>query len=434
VTTLAASPARRFGARTLLAWTFDRQQVLFGIATALVLVHLLDDSFVDPGRGVAAGHNLLGFAVPTGVAVAAAAAFPRLAAPLRVAVSFVFGLLTLFVAYVHALHIAWQAAGGSDYTGVVLFVAAGLFLLVAIALLLRPKDARSAVHRWARRAGVIPVALLLLLYVVLPVGVALWQTQKPRQPVDPGALAVPHEDVTLSTADGLELAGWYVPSKNRAAVLLVHGGGGSREGAAAHAEMLARHGYGVLLYDARGRGESEGRPDGYGWTWGKDVAAALAFLESRSDVARDRIGALGVSTGADVLIEAAAKRRDIHALVADGATARSVADARRVSGIDALPYWSAVYAAVRVFTGAAPGPPLAELVARVSPTPLLLISSDWDVEKKANLRYAESARPPVEHWQLPDGVGHTHGLRDLGPTYERRVTGFFDRALLSSEA
>jgi hypothetical protein len=45
-------------------------------------------------------------------------------------------------------------------------------------------------------------------------------------------------------------AGWYRPSRNGAAVLLVHGGGGDRSGPLRHARMLARHGDGVLLYDA----------------------------------------------------------------------------------------------------------------------------------------------------------------------------------------
>ena len=33
--------------------------------------------------------------------------------------------------------------------------------------------------------------------------------------------------------------------------------------------MLARHGYGVLLFDRRGEGESEGDPNGFGWQGSK---------------------------------------------------------------------------------------------------------------------------------------------------------------------
>ena len=35
--------------------------------------------------------------------------------------------------------------------------------------------------------------------------------------------------------------------------------------------MLARHGYGVLLFDRRGEGESEGEPNSWGWGGDRDV-------------------------------------------------------------------------------------------------------------------------------------------------------------------
>ena len=90
-----------------------------------------------------------------------------------------------------------------------------------------------------------------------------------------------HENVSFRTSDGLTLSGWYVPSRNGAAIVIVHGGGGDRDGDRRHAATLAHAGYGVLLYDARGRGESQGDPDAYGWTWGRDVDTAIAWLEQR---------------------------------------------------------------------------------------------------------------------------------------------------------
>ncbi len=71
----------------------------------------------------------------------------------------------------------------------------------------------------------------------------------------------------------------------------MHGGSSDRKGSVAHAKMLARHGYGVLLYDARGRGESDGSENNYGWDWGKDIAGALDFLKRQDDVDPGRIGA-----------------------------------------------------------------------------------------------------------------------------------------------
>jgi len=201
--------------------------------------------------------------------------------------------------------------------------------------------------------------------------------------------------VSFHTGDGLLLSGWYVPSRNGAAIVIVHGGGGDRDGARAHAAMLARAGYGVLLYDARGRGQSQGDPDAYGWAWGRDVDAAIAWLKQRPDIKAGRIGALGLSTGADVLVEAAARRHDIRAVVAEGTTTRSLTDTAKVlhgGGLLSIPFWWIPYAAAQVLENASPGPPLATLAAHPPhPDPLHRL----DVERRARITDLRAGRQPT---------------------------------------
>jgi fermentation-respiration switch protein FrsA (DUF1100 family) len=264
--------------------------------------------------------------------------------------------------------------------------------------------------------------------VVLPIAVAIVSTHKYREPVGAPPSAA-YRPVRFVADDGMRLSGWYAPSRNRAAVVLVHGGGGDRAGALAHAALLARHGYGVLLYDARGRGSSEGSPNQFGWGWQHDVAGAVAFLRHRPDVDPRRIAGLGLSTGADVLIRVAAEPDDgLAAVVADGATGESLADARSL-GLSAadLPYWAVMYGAASVLSGTPQSPPLKALVRRVAPTPLLLISAgDAATEGRFNALYARVARQPVELWRLT-GVGHTRAIHARAAAYERRVVGFLDR-------
>ena len=45
--------------------------------------------------------------------------------------------------------------------------------------------------------------------------------------------------------------------------------------------MLVRHGYGVLLLDARGYDGSQGDPNLFGWDDTKDIDAAVAWLQHR---------------------------------------------------------------------------------------------------------------------------------------------------------
>jgi pimeloyl-ACP methyl ester carboxylesterase len=404
-------------------------------ATAVALLHAIDDAFLNRQPGVDWNQHALAAAISLAAGVGAILAFPSLRPGFRAAIALVFGVFAIVNGALHVRHISIDGAAASDYTGV-LAVAAGVVLVVlglAIPLLHRGEGARTRGRRWTYRLVAIAVGALAAVYVLVPVGGAIVQTHKYREPIGrPPSSA--YRPVTFTSSDGLELSGWYRASQNRAAVVLVHGGGGDRTGAEEHAELLAHHEYGVLLYDARGRGESEGSPTGtFGWGWEKDVAGALAFVRERPDVDRERIGGLGLSTGAMVVIEVAAEDKQLKAVVADGATARSFTDYRNGVGLDLqAPFYVSLYTAGRVLSGFSPGEPLEELVGEVAPTPLLLISTGGSLpaELDVNRVYAKAAREPVEYWELPD-VDHTAAIRERAAEYERRVVRFFDGALLA---
>jgi pimeloyl-ACP methyl ester carboxylesterase len=270
----------------------------------------------------------------------------------------------------------------------------------------------------------------MLLFVSVPIAVGVAQTRKPGQTVPDSAFSTRHETVTMHTRDGLSLAGWYVPSKNGAAVVVVHGGGGDRRGSRRHAAMLARHGYGVLLYDARGRGESQGSPNAAGWTWQADVDAALGFLSKRQDVDPNRIGGLGLSTGADVLIEPAAKDPRLKAVVLDGSTARSLGDIRHMSlssQVTGLPYWAVAYGTIAVLDQSLPDEPLVDLARKIAPKAALFIASNELNEPVLARKYADAYGKPGALWRVD--AGHTRGLAEHPKEYDERVTAFLDKAL-----
>jgi hypothetical protein len=398
---------------------------VFHLATALIAVHIVDVELLEPQPGTSAADHLSAAIVPLAVAAAAAAFYGRLRPGLQAGTALCFGVLALVAARIAA----GGPISGSDVTGLLLFPA-GLALLAIGAYVPWRERGRGAATRRRRlvnRALAVAAGALVALFGVLPVALAIWTTGKFRAPI--GTFAVPHEDVAFRTSDGLRLSGWYVPSRNGAAILLVHGGGGDRDGARLHAAMLARAGYGVLLYDARGRGRSDGSPDAYGWTWGPDVDAAATWLEHRRGVRR--IGALGLSTGADVLIAAASRRRDIRAIVADGATTESLTDVRRSAhGGDllAVPLFAVQYAAAEVLEGHRQLAPLEQLARAVPPTPILFIASSWKVERAAAPLYARAAAASSSLWLVD--AGHTQGLRAHPGAYRRHVPGFFDRTLL----
>ena len=131
---------------------------------------------------------------------------------------------------------------------------------------------RAGPGRIARSAAV--GAVLVAFFVVYPTLLAVDYLAKPRDPINQAALGLPHERVTFPASDGVRLSGWYIASRNGAAIVLVHGGGGDRQGTIRHARMLAEAGYGVLLYDARGRGESAGHENAVRLAAGTATSAA----------------------------------------------------------------------------------------------------------------------------------------------------------------
>jgi len=401
-----------------------RETLVFRAATALAIVHALDDAFVhrDPGLGL--GQHALAGLIALAAGIGSAFAFPSLRPGVRAALAFSFGGLAIVNGALHATHVEQHGAGGSDVTGV-LAVAAGVVLLgLAVAIPWRHRGEGT----WKSRSLAVPAALLGTLFVLGPMSLGIIASHKWREPVgDPPSAA--YQDVSFKASDGLDIRGWYHPSRNGAAVLVVHGGSSDRKGSLHHAEMLAGQGYGVLVYDARGRGESDGSENNYGWDWAKDVDGALAFLAEREDVDPERIGALGLSTGADVLIEVAAERGDLGAVVADGAAAGSFEDWHRLRGTElgALPGWM-MFTTIRVMSGDPPGPPLEDLIARVE-SPTLLISAGTGEEREFNVLYDKAAGGPVEHWNLPDAT-HTHAIREERDAYVQRVVGFLNEALL----
>lgn len=115
-------------------------------------------------------------------------------------------------------------------------------------------------------------------------------------------LGRPFEEVYVTASDGVRLHCWYFPSdagSRRAgwALLVCHGNGGNISHRLALAEALLRTGVSVLLFDYRGYGRSEGRPNEAG-TY-RDARAAYEWLRTRGHEPA-RIVAAGESLGGAV--------------------------------------------------------------------------------------------------------------------------------------
>jgi len=119
----------------------------------------------------------------------------------------------------------------------------------------------------------------------------------------PSGLGLPFEEVTFSAEDGIRLHGWWVPGEpGRPVILFFHGNAGNISHRVENLWLLRRLGLGVLIFDYRGYGRSEGRPDEPGLA--QDARAALKWLEERG-VPRGELLYFGRSLGAAVALQLA---------------------------------------------------------------------------------------------------------------------------------
>lgn len=416
---------------TRLAAVVRRKNALFLVATGAVAVDLLDDSFLQPEPGTAAGDHLVSGLAPLGVLVFLAAAYLRARAGVRATIALALGLFGLVAGAVEAgYHAVSGDVSGDDCTGLLALVAGLLLVALGVVELWRK---RRFDERWRRRylrRSLVGVATAVVGFEIgFPILFAYGYTHFGRAFVAHAHLGVSYENVSFRTSDGLRLAGWYVPSKNGAAVIVLPASG--RSGPQAHVRMLARHGYGVLIFDPRGTGESEGDP--YRWGGERDVKAAIAYAQRRPDVDPERIGGLGLSLGGELMLQTAGETKALKAVVSEGAGIRSIREQMEKRGAlkwFSAPFWATQTAAITVFSNHAPPPNLKDLVAQISPRPVFLIYSGHPVGgEELNTTFYAAAGKPKTLWKIAD-AGHTGGLDAHPAQYERRVLAFFDHALL----
>jgi fermentation-respiration switch protein FrsA (DUF1100 family) len=420
------SSTRRIGS---IGARVGSETFLARVAIAAIALHVADDSFLQPQPGTSAGDHLTGGLLPIALLTVGAVLYPRLRAGARATLALAFGFLGLVFGIAEAGYYTVRVGpSGDDYTGLV-SIGAGLVLVGIGAVTLcrsRRLDDRK-LWRYPRRALLTVAALVVLWELGFPLALGYGTTHILRPIVPAANLGAAHEDVTFTTSDGLRLSGWYIPSRNGAAVIVFPG----RNGPQQRARFLAEHGYGVLLFDRRGEGESEGDGNLFGWSGEKDILAAIAFLKTRPDVDPTRIAGMGLSVGGELMLQAAAGTDGLAAVISDGAGTRWFGEEMEEFHGPAkwlgLPLLAVKTASVAVFSNTAPPPKLTDVVPHIHQPLFLIWSIDGGVETM-NPTYFRLAQGPKAIWGVPD-VGHLGALEAHPREYERRVTGFLDRAL-----
>jgi pimeloyl-ACP methyl ester carboxylesterase len=416
---------------SLHGYVRSRGHLVFLVSAGVILIHLLTQAFFNPEPMSDAGGNIVtGIAGPA-LVVGLTLAYPHLHRGWRAIAALGLGLFAVVTAIgIHLPHLVAVGATARDVTAISSLVAG--VALVGMGLVL----AWKAMPRLWLKIALIPAVPIVLLQVVLPLTLATFVVNTPRQALgdaSPADYGLTYEDVTFQNDEGETLAAWYIPSENGAAVILVHGSGKNRTKTLDHAAMLAKNGYGSLMVDLQGYGESEGSPVAWGWTGETDVGAAVDYLKTRDDLEPGRIGALGLSMGGEVVMHAAGENDGISAVVSEGAGMHTWKEFEQEPGGSFLKYRaifnvSTAYETVELLSGRDQPPSNMDQLQKIAPRPVLLISTGKSEEGNWGRLLYEAAGPTAQLWET--GGGHIDGLAEQPEEYEKRVVSLFDDALL----
>ncbi|AYL36162.1 alpha/beta fold hydrolase [Streptomyces fungicidicus] len=280
------------------------------------------------------------------------------------------------------------------------------------------------------------------------------------------APAVRRADRVMAVGDGVRIDTSYFtagPGGRRPAVLLGHGFGGSKEDVREQAEDLARDGYAVLTWSARGFGKSTGKiglndPEGEV----ADVSRLIDWLAERPEVRLDkdgdpRVGMAGASYGGAIALLGAGYDDRVDA-IAPAITYFDLADALFPNGVFKK-LWAGVFVNSgggcekfqpelcsmyeRVAESGNPDAPARELLEERSPAavadridvPTLLTQGQTD--SLFPLGQADAAAKAIRANGAPVDVDWIAGGHDGGNLEDdrvrQRVRGWFDRYLKDDE-
>ena len=213
------------------------------------------------------------------------------------------------------------------------------------------------------------------------------------------------EEVTITTADGLELAAWFVPA-GPTAVAVFPGNGGNRAHRAPVARALADAGLSALLVDYRGYGGNPGRPSAEGLA--TDAEAVADWLDARPEI--ERAVYLGESLGAAVAASLAVERPPAALVLRSPFT--SLLDVARTH-YGPVPVWLLRdrYDTVQA------------IVSVDAPVLILAVEGDEIVPFEQSRRLFEQATEPKRFVTL-DAAGHNDPALFGGPEMTGAVTAF----------
>lgn len=258
------------------------------------------------------------------------------------------------------------------------------------------------------------------------------------------------EDVRFATADGIELAGTYLPHRTTSRVGVVVFCTeflGDRWSVLAYADGLREAGFDLFTFDFRNHGQSATDSSYKPLQWVSDLEvldlkAALAYLQGRPDRDPAGVALFGLSRGGGTALCVAADEPTVWGVVTDSAFPT------RGTMFSYILRWAEIYVGsptlwrrmprcLFAFAGWAGRttsqwqsgrryPNIERAARRLSPRPWLMVHGEKDAYIGPDIAMGlfEHADHPKEAWIVP-GAKHNRSREADPARYRRRLVAFF---------
>ncbi len=285
---------------------------------------------------------------------------------------------------------------------------------------------------------------------------SLTRTTRVRPEETPESVGLEYRDVSFTSRGGdARLSGWIIPpgsgvdspqetARGTSWIVMLHGDNTNRSdaktGMLGIARELSEHGFGIFMFDLRGRGDSPAAMSSSGYFERLDVQGASDYLVSKG-ADRSRIGILGFSLGGAVALMAGSNPNNFGAVVSVSAFADySLVIRSSMTGFKrpltlGIPGMNFMARSIYGIDVADISP--ARAIAR-SDTPVLVIHGEDDtvipVEHARLLGRAIGASfDEIEGgeetvWIVP-GAGHTGAFRTEPKAYIEKLVKFYEAHL-----
>jgi hypothetical protein len=279
---------------------------------------------------------------------------------------------------------------------------------------------------------------------------------RPKDSETPESVGLNYRDVSFGSRGGdARLSGWIIPpasgvnspqttARGTSWIIMLHGDDTNRADAKTGTLGIARelnsHGFGVFMFDLRGRGDSPTAMSSSGYFERLDLQGASDYLVSKG-ADRTRIGVLGFSLGGAVALMAGSNPNNFGAVVSDSSFADySLVLRSSMTGIKRpltlwIPGMNFIARSIYGIDVSEISP--ARAIAR-SDTPVLVIHGEDDtvipveharlLGRAIGASFDEIETGEETVWIVP-GAGHTGAFRTQPDAYIKRLVKFYEAHL-----